>query len=92
MEGFFAAQGVAHGLPDRTETQFVSEARARPWCPTRCGSPRGIRSSSTSTAAGYAGLNVPVPGNAEPVGILVRSGAAPSELASQLMEALRELA
>jgi len=37
-------------------------------------------------------LNVPVPGNAEPVGILSRSGSAPGELASQLMETLRELA
>jgi hypothetical protein len=37
-------------------------------------------------------LNVPVPGRAEPVGILSRSGAPLSELAGQLMDALRELA
>jgi DNA-binding transcriptional LysR family regulator len=37
-------------------------------------------------------LNVPVPASAEPVGILSRSGTPPSELAGQLMDALRELA
>ncbi len=37
-------------------------------------------------------LNVPVPGSAEPVGILSRSGVPPSELAAQLMDALRDLA
>jgi DNA-binding transcriptional LysR family regulator len=37
-------------------------------------------------------LSVPVPAAAEPVGILTRSAARPTELAVQLMQALRELA
>jgi hypothetical protein len=36
-------------------------------------------------------LDVPVPGSAEPVGLLRRTGAEPGELAGQLMAALREL-
>jgi hypothetical protein len=36
-------------------------------------------------------LNVPVPGSAEPIGLLCRSGSNPSELAGQLMDTLREL-
>jgi DNA-binding transcriptional LysR family regulator len=36
-------------------------------------------------------LNVPVPASAEPVGILSRSGTSLAELATQLMDALREL-
>src|SRR3984885_8041795 len=91
VEGFFAAHGVALP-PGRTETQSVSVARAltlvsdavwiTPQHPVKLDlDRRWLRR-----------LNVPVPGSAEPVGILSRSGVAPGELASQLMETLRELA
>jgi DNA-binding transcriptional LysR family regulator len=90
VEGFFAAHGVALP-PGRTETQSVSVARAltllsdavwiTPQHPVQLDlDRRWLRR-----------LNVPVPGSAEPVGILSRSGAPPSELAVQLMDALREL-
>jgi DNA-binding transcriptional LysR family regulator len=90
VEGFFAAHGVALP-PGRTETQSVAVARAltlisdavwiTPRHPVQLDiDRRWLRS-----------LNVPVPGNAEPVGILSRSGTPPSELAGQLMDALREL-
>jgi DNA-binding transcriptional LysR family regulator len=91
VEGFFAAHGVALP-PGRTETQSVSVARAltlvsdtvwiTPQHPVQLDlDRRWLRR-----------LNVPVPGNAEPVGILSRSGVPPSELAAQLMDTLRELA
>jgi DNA-binding transcriptional LysR family regulator len=91
VEGFFAAHGVA--LPTgRTETQSVSVARAltlvsdtvwiTPQHPVQLDlDRRWLRR-----------LNVPVPASAEPVGILSRSGVPPSELAAQLMDALRDLA
>jgi DNA-binding transcriptional LysR family regulator len=90
VEGFFAAHGVALP-PGRTETQSVSVARAltlvsdavwiTPRHPVKLDlDRRWLRS-----------LNVPVPGSAEPVGILARSGTPPSELAGQLMETLRDL-
>ena len=90
VEGFFAAHGVALP-PGRTETQSVSVARAltlvsdtvwiTPQHPVQLDlDRRWLRR-----------LNVPVPGSAEPVGILSRSGVPPSELAAQLMDALREL-
>jgi DNA-binding transcriptional LysR family regulator len=90
VEGFFAAHGVALP-PGRAETQSVSVARAltlisdtvwiTPQHPVQLDlDRRWLRR-----------LNVPVPGNAEPVGILSRSGTPPSELAAQLMDALREL-
>ncbi len=91
VEGFFAAHGVALP-PGRTETQSVSVARAltlvsdtvwiTPQHPVQLDlDRRWLRR-----------LNVPVPGNAEPVGILSRSGVPPGELAVQLMDTLRELA
>ena len=90
VEGFFEAHGVTLP-PGRTETQSVSVARTltllsdavwiTPLYPVKLDlDRRWLRR-----------LNVPVPGGAEPVGILSRSGAAPSELASQLMDTLREL-
>ena len=90
VEGFFEAHGVTLP-PGRTETQSVSFARTltllsdavwiTPLYPVRLDlDRRWLRR-----------LNVPVPGGAEPVGILSRSGVAPSELASQLMDTLREL-
>jgi DNA-binding transcriptional LysR family regulator len=91
VEGFFAAHGLA--LPrGRTETQSMSVARAltvisdavwiTPRHPVQLDLDRGW----------LRPLNVPVPGRAEPVGILSRSGVPPTELAAQLMDALRELA
>ena len=90
VEGFFAAHGVALP-PGRTETQSVSVARAltlvsdsvwiTPQHPVQLDlDRRWLRR-----------LNVPVPASVEPVGILSRSGAPPGELATQLMDALREL-
>jgi DNA-binding transcriptional LysR family regulator len=90
VEGFFAAAGVALP-PGATETQSLSVARAltlisdsvwiTPQHPVQLDlDRRWLRR-----------LNVPVPGNAEPVGILSRTGAPPSELAAQLMDTLREL-
>jgi DNA-binding transcriptional LysR family regulator len=91
VEGFFAAHGAALP-PGRTETQSVSVARAltlvsdtvwiTPQHPVQLDlDRRWLRR-----------LNVPVPGRAEPVGILSRSGVPPTELTGQLMDALRDLA
>ncbi|HEY6495037.1 MAG TPA: LysR substrate-binding domain-containing protein [Trebonia sp.] len=91
VEGFFAAHGVTLP-PGRTETQSVSLARAltlvsdavwiTPQHPVRLDlDRRWLRR-----------LNVPVPGSAEPVGILSRTGTPPGELAAQLIETLRALA
>jgi len=88
VEGFFAAHGVALP-PGRTETQSSAVARAltlisdavwiTPQRPVQLDlDRRWLRR-----------LNVPVPGSAEPVGILSRSGVPASELATQLIDALR---
>jgi DNA-binding transcriptional LysR family regulator len=90
VEGFFAAHGIALP-PGRTETQSVSVARAltlisdtvwiTPQHPVQLDlDRRWLRR-----------LNVPVPGSAEPVGTLTRSGTPPGELAALLMDTLREL-
>jgi DNA-binding transcriptional LysR family regulator len=90
VEGFFAAHGIALP-PGRTETQSISVARAltlvsdavwiTPQHPVQLDlDRRWLRR-----------LNVPVPGNVEPVGILSRTGTPPSELAAQLIDTLREL-
>jgi DNA-binding transcriptional LysR family regulator len=90
VEGFFAAHGIVLP-PGRTETQSVSVARTltlvsdtvwiTPQHPVQLDlDRRWLRR-----------LNLPVPGNAEPVGILSRSGVPPGELAAQLMDALRDL-
>jgi DNA-binding transcriptional LysR family regulator len=90
VEGFFEANGLTLP-PGRTETQSVSVGRTltllsdavwiTPLHPVKLDlDRRWLRR-----------LNVPVPGGAEPVGILSRSGVAPGELASQLMDTLREL-
>lgn len=91
VDGFFAAHGLALP-PGRTETQSVSVARAltllsdavwiTPQHPVQLDLKRGWLSR----------LNITVPGNAEPVGLLSRSGAPPTELAASLMETLRDLA
>ena len=90
VDGFFEAHGLALP-PGRTETQSVSMARTltllsdavwlTPRHPVQLDLERGWLSR----------LNVPVPGNAEPVGLLSRSGAAPTELAAHLMDTLRDL-
>jgi DNA-binding transcriptional LysR family regulator len=91
VEGFFEAHGIALP-PGRTETQSVSLARELTlrsdavWITPQ----RAVQLDLDSGL--LRRLNVPVPGNAEPLGILTRSGVAPSELAQQLMETLRELA
>ena len=91
VDGFFEAHGIP--LPaGRTETQDASVARALTllseavWITPR-------HAVQLDLDRGWLhGLSVPVPGGAEPVGLLARSGIAPSELAIQLMEILRELA
>jgi DNA-binding transcriptional LysR family regulator len=94
-DAFFAAHGLTLP-PGRTETQSAEVARAlvlvsdavwiTPRRPVQLDLDRGWLRS----------LSVPVPGQAEPVGILSRSGAAPGErpgeLAAQLTAALRALA
>jgi DNA-binding transcriptional LysR family regulator len=90
-EGFFAAHGIALP-PGRTETQSVAVARALTlisdavWITPRHAVQLDL------DRRWLRPLNVPVPGNAEPVGILSRSGVPAGELAGQLIEALRELA
>jgi DNA-binding transcriptional LysR family regulator len=90
VEGFFEAQGIALP-PGRTETQSVSVARALTllsdtvWITPQHAVQLDLDSGLLRR------LNVAVRGNAEPLGILSRSGVAPSELAQQLMETLREL-
>ena len=90
VEGFFEAHGIALP-PGRTETQSVSLAREL----TLLSDAVWITPQHAVQADLDSGLlrrlNVSVPGNAEPVGILSRSGVAPSELAQQLMQTLREL-
>jgi DNA-binding transcriptional LysR family regulator len=90
VEGFFAAHGIALP-PGRTETQSVSVARAltllsdaiwiTPEHPVQLDIDKGWLHR----------LNVAVPGSAEPVGLLSRSGEAPTELAAHLMDTLRDL-
>jgi DNA-binding transcriptional LysR family regulator len=90
VDGFFEAHGIALP-PGRTETQSVSVARAltllsdavwiTPWHPVQLDLERGWLSR----------LNVAVPGHGEPVGLLSRSGATPTELGAYLMDTLREL-
>jgi DNA-binding transcriptional LysR family regulator len=91
VEAFFAAHGIPLP-PGRTETQSVAVARALTlvsdavWITPRHPVQLDI------DRRWLRPLNVPVPASAEPVGILSRSGTPPSELAGQLMDALRELA
>jgi DNA-binding transcriptional LysR family regulator len=91
VEGFFAANGIVPLPPGRTETQSAAVARAltlisdavwiTPQHPVQLDlDRRWLRR-----------LNVPMPGNAEPVGILSPSGVPRSELTAQLLDTLREL-
>ena len=90
VEGFFEVHGITLP-PGRTETQSVSLARELTllsdavWITPQHAVQLDLDSGLLRR------LNVCVPGNAEPLGILSRSGVAPSELAQQLMETLREL-
>lgn len=89
VDGFFAGHGIALP-PGRTETQSVTVARALTlvsdavWITPR----HPVQLDLDRRWLNH--LNVPVPGSAEPVGILSRSGVPPSELAAQLIDALRE--
>jgi DNA-binding transcriptional LysR family regulator len=89
-EAFFQAHGITLP-PGCTETQSVSAARALTllsdavWITPQHAVQLDIDSGS------LCGLGVPVPGGAEPVGLLRRSGTNLNELAEQLMDILREL-
>ncbi len=90
VEGFFAAHGVALP-PGRTETQSVSVARALTLVSDTVWITPQHPVAARPRPALAAPPQRPGPGSAEPVGILSRSGVPPSELAAQLMDALREL-
>jgi DNA-binding transcriptional LysR family regulator len=90
VEGFFAAHGAALP-PGRTETQSVSVARALTLVSDAVWITPQHSVQLDLDRRWLRRLNAPVPGSAEPVGILSRSGVPPSELAAQLMDALREL-
>jgi DNA-binding transcriptional LysR family regulator len=90
VEGFFEAHGVALP-PGRTETQSVSFARTLTLVSDAVWITPLYPVKPDLDRRWLRRLNVPVPGRAEPVGILSRSGVAPDELASQLMDNLREL-
>ncbi|HEY0932412.1 MAG TPA: LysR substrate-binding domain-containing protein [Trebonia sp.] len=91
VEGFFAAHGLALP-PGRTETQSIAVARALTLVSDAVWITPRHPVQLDLDRRWLRPLNVPLPGSAEPVGILSRSGAPPSELAAQLMDALRELA
>ncbi len=91
VEGLFEAQGIALP-PGRTETQSVSVARALTLLSDAVWITPQHAVQLDLDRGWLRKLNVPMPGNAEPVGILSSSGAPPGELAQQLMETLRELA
>ena len=90
-DGFFEAHGITLP-PGCTQTQSISAARAL----TLLSDAVWITSHDAvrlDVDRGWLGrLDVPVPGSAEPVGLLTRTGANPGELARQLMDTLRELA
>lgn len=90
VEGFFEAHGVALP-PGRTETQSVSFARTLTLVSDAVWITPLYPVKPDLDRRWLRRLNVPVPGRGEPVGILSRSGVAPGELASQLMDNLREL-
>ena len=91
VDAFFESRGLT--LPaGRTETQDASVARALTLLSAAVWiTPRHAVQLDLDRGWLHA-LSVPVPGGAEPVGLLARSGSAPSELAAQLMEILRQLA
>jgi DNA-binding transcriptional LysR family regulator len=90
-EGFFQAHGIALPPGGYTETQSVSAARALTvLCDAVWITPQ--HAVQLDIDSGWlCRLGIPVPGSAEPVGLLRRSGANLSELAEQLMDILAEL-
>ena len=78
--------------PGRTETQSVSVARALTLLSDTVWITPQHAVQLDLDRGWLRKLNVPMPGSAEPVGILSSSGTTPGELAKQLMETLRELA
>ena len=89
-EGFFEAQGIALPL-GCTETQSVSVGRALALLSDAVWITPQHAVQLDIDKGWLRRLNVPVPGSAEPIGLLCRSGSNPSELAGQLMDTLREL-
>jgi DNA-binding transcriptional LysR family regulator len=90
VEGFFEVHGIALP-PGRTETQSVSLARELTLLSDAVWITPQHAVQADLDSGQLRRLNVSVPGNAEPLGILSSSGVAPSELAQQLMDTLREL-
>jgi DNA-binding transcriptional LysR family regulator len=89
-EGFFEAQGIALP-PGCTETQSVSVGRALTLLSDAVWITPQHAVQLDIDRGWLCRLNVPVPVSAEPIGLLCRSRAHPSELAEQLMDTLREL-
>jgi DNA-binding transcriptional LysR family regulator len=89
-EGFFATYAIALP-PGRTETQSVEVARALTLLSDAVWITPQHAVQLDLDSGWLCRLNLPVPGGAEPVGLLCRSGAHPGELAAQLMDTLREL-
>jgi len=89
-EGFFEAQGIALPL-GCTETQSVSVGRALALLSDAVWITPQHAVQLDIDGGWLRRLDVPVPGSAEPIGLLCRSGSNPGELAGQLMDTLREL-
>jgi DNA-binding transcriptional LysR family regulator len=89
-EGFFATHAITLP-PGRTETQSVEVARALTLLSDAVWITPQHAVQLDIDSGWLCRLNLPVPGGAEPVGLLSRSGAHPTELAGQLMDILREL-
>ena len=90
-EGFFQAHGIALPAGGGTETQSVSAARALTLLSDAVWITPQHAVQLDIDSGWLCRLGIPVPGSAEPVGLLRRSGANLSELAEQLMDILREL-
>jgi DNA-binding transcriptional LysR family regulator len=89
-EAFFQAHGIALP-PGCTQTQSVSAARALTLLSDAVWITPQHAVQFDIDSGWLCGLSVPVPGGAEPVGLLRRSEANRSDLAEQLMDILREL-
>jgi DNA-binding transcriptional LysR family regulator len=90
-EGLFAAHGLTMP-PGRTETQSVPVARTLTLLSDAVWITPQHAVQLDIDRGWLVPLDVPAPGSAEPVGLLSRSGAGPGELATQLMDILRDLA
>ena len=89
-EAFFQAHGIALP-PGCTETQSVSAARALTLLSDAVWITPQHAVQLDIDSGWLCKLSVPVPGGAEPVGLLRRTGTERGELAEQLMDILREL-